>query len=104
MANLPPIDYATNLAMVNAETGVVDNIVWGLFYSAEAYSKNGYIAIPIDDLCVHTGDIYRDGKFYDEDGEIILSVEEMYDKQLEGMDDFIVDELYHAILEETEDV
>lgn len=104
MANLPPIDYATNLAMVNAETGVVDNIVWGLFYSAEAYSKNGYIAIPIHDLCVHTGDIYRDGKFYGENGEIILSVEEMYDKQLEEMDTFIVDELYNAILEGTEDI
>ncbi len=102
MAALPNVDYATNLALVNEETGLVDNIIWGMFYSSRAYSRNGYIAVPVDDLCVHIGDAYRDGKFYGEDGEIILTVEESYEMQLEEMDDFIVNELYQTIIEDAE--
>ena len=98
MADLPNIDYATNIALVKEETGKVDNIIWGMFYSADAYSQEGFIAVPVKELAVKIGDSYRDGKFYNQGGEIVITMEEYYENELAEMDSFIIDALYEDII------
>ena len=93
-------DYATNIALV--KDGVVENIIWGMFYSSDAYAQEGYIAIPIGDLGLKIGDTFSGGRFYNQDGEPVLSIYEQHEIDLAELDEYIIDELYNIIIEDAE--
>ena len=97
---LPQVDYATNIAVIDRQTMIVENIIWGMFYSTDAYANEGYFTYPIFDLCVHIGDRYEDGHFYNERGEIVKSVEDDYEDQIAELDEYIINELYSTIIDD----
>lgn len=101
---LPQVDYATNIAVINNQTMTVENIIWGMFYSTDAYATEGYFTYPIFDLCVHIGDSYSDGHFYNERGVIVKSVEDEYEDQISELDDYIINELYQSIIDNLDEL
>ena len=103
--NYPLVDYATNIALIDEETMLVDNIIWGFFYSADQYASAGYMAVVIDDLAVTMGDTYNpeDGRFYRDGTQIVKTYNEIYNDELESLDNFIIDALYEDILDEIDE-
>ena len=93
------VNYATNIALVN-DDGIVENIIWGMFYSVDEYSKWGYRAIAVHELAVQIGDRYDavTEKFYNEDGEIVKTVAELLNDEIESLDNFIIDTIYNDII------
>ena len=97
-ASLP--DYATNIALIQG-TEVV-NTIWGMFYSQDTYSQDGYIAIAYDDLAVEPGCTYVDGTFYDSEGKKVKTISEIYDEELAELDEYIIEMEYNYIINEEE--
>ena len=94
-------DYATNIALIR--NGVVENVIWGMFYSVDEYASEGFLAIPIDSLAVQTGYTFSDGRFYNFDGDVVMTVYEEHDAELAEMDEFIINELYNDIIDDIEE-
>ena len=95
-------NYATNLAVVNPE-GVIENIIWGMFYGFENYAPPGYTVAVVDELCVKIGDTYEDGKFYNQDGEVVKSVTQVFEEEIEALDNFIIEALYEDIINDLDE-
>ena len=93
-------DYATNIALI--KNGIVENIIWGMFYSSDAYAQEGYMAIPVDDLGLHIGDTFSNGRFYDQNGDPVLTIYEYHAAEIAELDEFIINELYNLIIEDAE--
>ena len=94
-------DYATNIALV--KDGIVENVIWGLFYSADSYAREGYVAIPIGDLGVQIGDTFNNGRFFNSNGDPVLTVYEQHEAEIAELDEFIINELYNDIIADIEE-
>ena len=79
------MNYATNIALIEMETMLVTNVIWGMVYQEEEFNTAEYIAVIIENLPVELGDAYSaaDGKFYRAGVEVTVngSAEEMQDMQ-----------------------
>ena len=95
-------NYATNIALVNSDN-VVENLIWGMFYSIDEYSSWGYNAIQIDDLGVAIGDTYVNGQFINSNGEVVISREQQHENEIAELDAFIIDALYADIIADLEE-
>ena len=94
-------NYATNIALVKDE--VVENVIWGMFYSADAYALEGYIAIPIGDLNVNIGDTFVNGRFYNQDGELVKRIRETYEDEIAELDNYILEFELNQIINNNEE-
>lgn len=65
-------NYATNIALIDRETGLVTNIIWGMVYQEEEFNTESQQAVKIDDLAVSIGDSY-DGESFYHGGEKVIS-------------------------------
>ena len=70
-------NYATNIALIDKESSLVTNIIWGMVYQEEEFNTETQIAVVINDLGVAVGDSYDGENFYHE-GEKVLSLSEQY--------------------------
>ena len=70
-------NYTTNFALVNKETKIVENIIWGNVYNTQQdFEDDNIQVIQIDDLGVQIGDIYNNKSFYHE-GEKVISFQDI---------------------------
>lgn len=69
------MNYATNIALIDKETNLVTNIIWGMIYQADEFNTDTRLAVVIEDLAVAIGDTYDGESFYHE-GEKVLSIAE----------------------------
>ncbi len=69
-------NYATNIALIDRETNLVTNIIWGMVYQEEEFNTEEQLAVIIDDLAVSIGDSYDGEAFYHE-GVKVLTVAEI---------------------------
>lgn len=68
-------NYATNIALIDKETSLVTNIIWGMVYQEEEFNTETQLAVVINDLSVSIGDSY-DGESFYHNGEKVLSMSE----------------------------
>lgn len=68
-------NYATNIALIDKETNLVTNVIWGMVYQEKEFNTDSQIAVIIDNLAVSIGDNY-DGESFYHDGEKVVSVYE----------------------------
>ena len=68
-------NYATNIALINRETNLVSNVIWGMVYQEEEFNTDTQLAVVINDLSVSVGDSY-DGESFYHNGEKVLSMSE----------------------------
>ena len=96
------INYATNIALVNTDNGIVKNVIWGMFYNTDEYSRQGYNAIPVHDLGVQIGDRYdsETSKFYDKSGAVVKSVVDIFTDEINELDEYIIDTIYNDIIDD----
>ena len=92
------VDYATNIALI--KNGVVKKIIWGMFYGKESYERWGYKAVEYGALDVRVGHTYneRDKCFYDENGDVVVSERENFNRQIEELDNYIIELAYEDII------
>lgn len=69
-------NYATNFALIDRETNLVSNIIWGMIYDEEAFNNEIEFAVQIDDLNVSIGDSY-DGEYFYHEGKQVLTIAEI---------------------------
>lgn len=69
------MNYATNIALVNKETDLVSNIVWGMVYQEEEFNTGEDFPVIIENLNVAIGDLY-DGESFYHDGVKVLTINE----------------------------
>ena len=79
------MNYATNIALIDRETNVVTDIIWGMVYEGSFETETQY-AVIYNDLAVSVGDSYDGENFY-HDGEKVLSMSEMLSEALKELDD-----------------
>lgn len=68
-------NYATNIALIDRETSLVTNVIWGMIYQEEEFNTDTQLAVVVNDLSVSVGDSYDGESFYHE-GEKVLSMSE----------------------------
>ena len=67
------MNYATNIALIDKETNLVTNVIWGMIYQLEEFNNDEQLAVAINDLSISLGDSY-DGKNFYHQGEKVLSI------------------------------
>lgn len=75
--------YATNIALIDRETNLVTNIIWGMVYQEEEFTTYTQLAVVINDLGVSVGDSYDGENFYHEGEKVLSMSEKMTNIQLE---------------------
>lgn len=93
------MDHATNIAIIY--NGVVQNIIWGSIYDVDEFNDGSNLAVPIDDLCVGIGDIYRydTKRFYRDGEEVIYTVEEEHQNEIDEYCAYIIEMEYENIID-----
>lgn len=73
------MNYATNIAIIDRETNLVTNIIWGMIYQLDEFNNDNRIAVEVGDLSVTIGDSY-DGEGFYRDGEKVLTTAEIMEE------------------------
>lgn len=69
------MNYATNIALIDRETNLVTNMIWGMVYQENEFTNETRLAVVVEDLAVAVGDSY-DGESFYHNGEKVLSMSE----------------------------
>jgi hypothetical protein len=77
------MNYATNIALIDKETNLVTNVIWGMIYQQEEFNTDTQLAVVINDLAVSTGDTYDGEHFYHEGEKVLTTAEQMAAMQAE---------------------
>lgn len=75
------MNYATNIALIDRETNLVTNVIWGMIYQLEEFNTDKLLAVVINDLSVFVGDSYDGESFYHEGKKVRTTTEIMADMQ-----------------------
>jgi len=69
------MNYATNIAIVDRETNLVTNVIWGMIYQLEEFNNDKRLAVEVGDLAVTFGDSYDGEAFYHEGERVRTNAE-----------------------------
>lgn len=75
------MNYATNIALIDKETNLVTNVIWGMIYGADEFNTDTRLAVVIEDLAVAIGDTYDGEHFYHEGEKVLTTAEIIADMQ-----------------------
>lgn len=92
------VNYATNIALI--KNGSVENVIWGMIYGLAEYERWGYEVVVVNDLAVEPGDTYNEKtkKFYDKNGNVVKTIYEIHEEEIEELDNYIIELAYEDII------
>lgn len=70
-------NYATNIALIDRETSLVTNIIWGMVYQENEFNTETRLAVVINDLGVVVGDTYDGESFYHNEKKVLSLSEQL---------------------------